>query len=339
MKDIIIGKNFEEIEKIITDLKIPKYTTNQIFEWLYKKQVYSFDLMTNISKKHREILKEKFEFGLSKPVGVEISNDGTKKYLFRTKNNLFVESAYIPDKDRATLCLSTQVGCKMGCKFCMTGKQGFQANLTTDEILNQILSLPEKNLLTNLVFMGMGEPLDNYENLINTIKILTSENAFAWSPKRITVSTIGIINELKKFINDCSCHVAISLHSPFENQRKELMPVENSNPIKEVIEIVRSYNFSKQRRISFEYILFKNFNDTQKHVKEIAKLLNGIRCRINLIRFHPFPGAPFQTSDEISIVNFKNELQRKGFITTIRASRGFDISAACGLLSTKKNIL
>ncbi|MFW5804074.1 MAG: 23S rRNA (adenine(2503)-C(2))-methyltransferase RlmN, partial [bacterium] len=266
----------------------------------------------------------------------QVSADDTKKYLFSALQGKFIEAAYIPGNDRSTLCLSTQVGCKMGCFFCMTAKQGFQGNLSTGEILNQFKMLPERDKLTNLVYMGMGEPFDNPEAVMNSLEILTSEEGFGWSPKRITVSTIGIIPAMKNFLEKSKCHLAVSLHSPFDEERRRLMPIQRSYPVKEVIETIKNYDLGKQRRVSFEYIMFKNLNDTERHVNELAKLLNGVRCRINLLRFHPVPGSNFSSPEESVIQKFKDSLNKKGILTTVRVSRGQDIDAACGLLSTLK---
>ncbi len=335
-KEELFGKTWEELVIICRELGMPKYAVRQVTDWLYKKSVTSIDGMTNLAAKYREALKERFDLGLTAPMKVQVSVDGTRKYLFQTGPNRFVEAAYIPDEDRATLCISSQVGCKMGCLFCMTGKQGFQANLTPGEIVNQIHSLPERQSITNVVYMGMGEPFDNLEAVLKSLEILTAEWGYGWSPRRITVSTIGIIPAMLSFLERSEAHLAVSLHTPFEEERRKIMPVEQVYPLPELIKAVRSWDFGRQRRVSFEYILFKDFNDSAKHVKELARLLNGLRCRINLIRFHPIPGTPLEGSDDQAVQAFKEALNDKGILTTIRASRGQDIYAACGLLSTKE---
>jgi 23S rRNA (adenine2503-C2)-methyltransferase len=294
----------------------------------------SIEEMTNLSKKTRELLQVDYEIGLSAPVNESKSSDGTKKYLYNVLNDKYIEAAYIPDDDRATICVSSQAGCKMGCIFCMTGKQGFQGNLSSNEILNQFRSLPEFLTLTNIVYMGMGEPLDNIIEVLKSLDILTSEWGYAWSPTRITVSTVGIIAGIKEFLEKSRCHLAVSLHSPFDEERRMLMPVQRTNSVKEVLDIIRGFDFNNQRRVSFEYILFKGMNDTPAHLKELARILNGIKCRINIIRFHPIPGSEFQSPNLGTTINFKEALNAKGILTTIRASRGVDIQAACGLLST-----
>ncbi len=332
----LFGKTLNQLKELAREFDFPVYTAVQISDWLYKKQVASIDDMSNLSKPARQKLKENFEVGVFNYSSVSISFDGTKKYLFPVKDGRFIESAYIPDGDRATLCVSSQVGCKMGCRFCMTARQGFQGNLTAGEIVNQIRSLPERDTLSNIVYMGMGEPFDNYQNVIQSLEILTSEWGYAMSPRRITVSTIGIIGAMTKFLEESQCHLAVSLHSPFDEERKALMPVQNNQPIQHVIETIKKYDFGRQRRVSFEYIMFKGINDTPRHVNQLARLLNGIRCRINLIRFHPIPDSPYQTSDDKTIESFMIGLNKKGIRTTLRTSRGQDIEAACGLLSTKE---
>lgn len=335
-KQVLFGKTLDELKAIVHQFNLPAFTARQLADWFYKKDVVEFNDMTNLSKETRQLLSDSFTTGLSEPVKVQTSADGTKKYLYRSLSGKFIEAAYIPDEDRHTLCVSTQVGCKMGCLFCMTAKQGFQGQLSAGEILNQIRSLPERHLLTNIVYMGMGEPFDNLEETMKSLEILTADYGFAMSPKRITVSTIGIIPGMKTFLERSKCHLAVSLHSPFEEDRKRLMPIQSVYPLKEVLDTIRNFDFSRQRRVSFEYIMFKGLNDTHRHVKELARVLNGIRCRINLLRFHPIPGTPLEPSGDENIAWFREALKQKGIMTTLRQSRGQDIDAACGLLSTKE---
>ncbi len=335
-RESLFGKSLEELQGISLSLGLPKFTGKQMADWLYKKNISSIDEMTNLSKKARELMEERFEMGLIAPTRVQTSVDGTKKYLFPTVHHKYIETAMIPDEDRVTVCLSTQVGCKMGCLFCMTGKQGFQGQLTAGEIVNQVRSIEEHGEVTNIVYMGMGEPFDNLDEVLKSLSIFTSDWGYAMSPRRITVSSIGIIPAMLRFLNESEAHLAISLHSPFEAERRELMPVQIAYPIKEVINEIRKWDFGRQRRISFEYILFKGLNDSPFHVRELVRLLNGIRCRINLIRFHPVPGTPLVSPDDESVIRFRDQLSEKGILTIIRASRGQDIYAACGLLSTKE---
>lgn len=335
-KKALFGKTLLELHEVSAELGLPKFVASQLADWLYKKNISSIEEMSNLSKKARELLAEKYEMGLSKPTKEQESVDGTKKYLYDIDDNKFVEAAYIPDKDRATLCVSSQVGCKMGCLFCMTGKQGFQGQLTAGQIVNQIHSLPERDKLTNIVYMGMGEPFDNLDEVLKSIEIMTSEWGYAWSPRRITVSTIGIVPAMETFLEQCEAHLAVSLHSPFETERKSLMPIEQVYSLPSVLKTIRDFDFGRQRRISFEYIMFKGVNDTPSHVRELVKLLGGMRARLNLIRFHPIPDTPLEGTGEKRLMEFKEELNDKGVFTTIRASRGQDIYAACGLLSTKE---
>ena len=335
-KEALFGKTLSQLEEIVKELGMPRFTASQIADWVYKKDISSIDEMSNISKAHRNLLSEKFDLGLSEPVKVQTSIDGTKKYLYRSLAGKFIEAAYIPERNRNTLCVSSQVGCKMGCLFCMTGKQGFQGQLSAGEIVNQIRSLPERNELTNIVYMGMGEPFDNLEGVMQSLEVLTAEWGFGMSPRRITVSTIGIIPAMKVFLEESKCHLAVSLHSPFEDERRKLMPIENVYSLPEVLNTIREFPLGKQRRISFEYIVFKGLNHSPRHVKEMARILNGIRCRINLLYFHPIPDTPLEAPDEEIIREFKNALESKGLTTTIRKSRGQDIYAACGMLSTKE---
>jgi 23S rRNA (adenine2503-C2)-methyltransferase len=336
-KRSLFGMSLTGLEKIVAELGMPRYTAAQIATWLYQGHVADISQMSNISKINRDKLASQFDMGLSEPVKVQTSVDGTKKYLFRATNGKFIEAAYIPEGKRHTLCVSSQVGCKMGCLFCMTGKQGFQGQLSAGEILNQIRSLPERDKLTNIVYMGMGEPFDNLDAVMDSLEILTSGYGFGMSPRRITVSTIGIIPAMKVFLEKSTCHLAVSLHSPFEEERRKLMPVEHVYSLHQVLETIRDFSPGKQRRVSFEYIVFKDLNHSERHVRELARILNGIRCRINLLRFHPIPATPLQAPDEPALEQFKAALESKGLITTIRKSRGQDIYAACGLLSTKES--
>lgn len=330
----LYGKTLDELAAIATASGMPPYAAKQIASWLYGKNATVIDDMTDLSKKMRAALSETFTVGLEPPASVMTGSDGTKKYLFRVEEQRFIEAALIPDRDRATLCVSVQSGCRMGCRFCMTARQGFQGNLTSGEILNQFRSIPEHAALTNIVYMGMGEPLDNLEEVLKSLEILTSPWGYAWSPTRITVSTVGITDKIRRYLDATRCHLAVSLHSPFDDERHSLMPVQKAHPLKEVLDIIRSFDFGRQRRVSFEYIVFRGLNDTPAHIRELAKILNGIRCRINLIRFHPVPGSEYSSPGQAEMESFRDNLNAKGITATIRASRGQDIKAACGLLST-----
>ena len=338
-KKVLLGMSLDELKAAVKELGMPQFTAGQIAKWLYQQHVRSIDEMTNISKANRERLAEQYTVGTMDSLDCQRSKDGTIKYLFPVGDGQkFVETVYIPDQDRATLCVSCQVGCKMNCLFCQTGKQGFEGSLTAGDILNQIYALPERESLTNIVFMGQGEPMDNLDNVLRATQILTSDYGYAWSPKRITVSSVGIKGKLKRFLDESECHVAISMHSPLPEQRQKLMPAERQMSIKEVVELLKQYDFTHQRRCSFEYICFAGLNDTTTHAREIVKLLEGLECRVNLIRFHEIPDVDLPGADEKRMESLRDYLTKHGVFTTIRASRGQDIFAACGLLSTDKKL-
>lgn len=335
-KSPLLGLTSDKLKKVVSDLSMPRFTARQIAVWLYKKHCRDIDEMTDISLRNRELLKQHFTIGCKDPVDVVRSVDGTAKYLYRTAHDDFIECVYIPEDDRATLCVSSQVGCRMACKFCMTGRQGFNGNLTASDILNQLYSLPESERITNIVFMGQGEPMNNLDNVLDVLNVLTSDYGYAWSPKRITVSTVGIRGSLERFLNESDCHLAISLHSPYPAQRAEIMPAEKIYSITEMLPLLRQYDFSRQRRLSFEYILFDGLNAGKKDAESLVKLLKGIDCRVNLIRFHTIPDTQFKGTSAEAMISFRDYLTSHGVFSTIRASRGQDIWAACGLLSTKK---
>ena len=335
-KKYLLGMTLGELKEVAKSLGMPAFTGGQMAKWLYTQQVKSIDEMTNISKANREKLAAAYAIGCKEPTDAQYSKDGTVKYLFPTDSGKFVETVYIPEDGRATLCVSSQVGCKMNCLFCQTGKQGFEGSLSATDILNQVYSLPERDKLTNIVFMGQGEPMDNLDNVLRVTEILTAGFGYGWSPKRITVSSVGIKGKLKRFLEESDCHVAISMHSPLHEQRSELMPAERGMSIESIVDLLGNYDFSHQRRLSFEYIVFKDVNDSEDHAKAIVRLLKGLDCRINLIRFHPIPNTPLQGVDDQKMEEFRNYLTLHGVFTTIRASRGQDIFAACGLLSTAK---
>ena len=325
--EVLLGKTLEELQNIALSVGLQRFAGKQLAEWLYVRRVNSFDEMTNISLKGRDALKARYCIGRYAPVREAISQDGTRKYLFAVGEQ-FVEAVYIPEDDRATLCVSTQIGCQMACKFCMTGTLGFHGSLSAADILNQILYFSD---LTNIVFMGEGEPMNNIDQVLRALTILTSPYGCAWSPKRITVSTVGV-PAIKRFLDESECHLAVSLHNPFSIERKEIMPAEKQMPIAGVIALLKQYNWSHQRRISFEYICWHGLNDTLRHAKELLRLLKGLPCRINLIRFHAGVNNPLPASDEKQMEWFRDYLSQNGLTTTIRRSRGEDILAACGML-------
>jgi 23S rRNA (adenine2503-C2)-methyltransferase len=337
-KPKLFGMTLTELQQVSEQAGLPKYAAKQIAAWLYRSEAKEIEDMTNISKQARKYLSENFQMGLELPEHVDVSSDGTKKYLFPAENEKFIEAAYIPEPKRKTLCISSQVGCKMGCLFCMTARMGFHGNLDAAAILNQIRSIPESSELTNIVYMGMGEPMDNLEQVLKSLEILTSDWGFQMSPKRITVSTIGILPAMKEFLARSKAQLAVSLHNPFDKERQELMPVQQVYPMKQIMDELRHDRPDKLRKLSFEYILFEGVNDTPRHAKELVRLIHGVKARVNLIHFHPIPGTPLTGSSDENTLKFQRILKEKGVITTIRRSRGEDIQAACGLLSTKELI-
>lgn len=336
----LLGKTLSELQDVALSVGLPKFAGKQLAEWLYVRRVTSFDEMTNISLKGREALKANYAIGRHAPIREAISHDGTRKYLFAITNHQslnFIESVYIPEDDRATLCVSTQAGCKMGCRFCMTGTLGFHGQLSPADILNQIFEIDQlaianhQSPLTNIVFMGEGEPMDNINNVLRTLDIMTANDGCAWSPKRITVSTVGI-PAMKRFLDESECHLAVSLHNPIPAERAAIMPAEKLFSISDVVALLKQYDWSHQRRVSFEYICWHGLNDTIIHAKELLRLLKGLNCRINLIRFHEGVDRQFPSSDEQQMVWLRDYLTDHGLTTTIRRSRGEDILAACGML-------
>ena len=349
-RETLLGKTLSELQEAALSVGLQKFAGKQLAEWLYVKRVTSFDQMTNISLKGREALKAKYTIGRHAPMREAVSVDGTRKYLFEvqsdkvqgTKESQFIESVYIPEDERATLCVSTQAGCKMGCRFCMTGTLGFHGHLSAAEILNQIFEIDQlaiinhQSPLSNVVFMGEGEPMDNLDNVLRALDILTADYGCAWSPKRITVSTVGI-PAMKRFIEQSECHLAVSMHNPFAVERKEIMPAEKMMSITDIVALLKQYDWSHQRRVSFEYICWAGQNDTLRHAKELLRLLKGLNCRINLIRFHEGVDRTFPASDEKQMEWFRDYLTDNGITTTIRKSRGEDILAACGMLVNALN--
>lgn len=331
----------DELQGVALQGGMPKFVGKQLAEWIYGKRAESFSQMVNISKKNQAWLEEHYSVGRSKPVKTSRSADGTVKYLFSVGPGRLVESVYIPDRDRATLCVSSQVGCKMNCYFCATGKMGFKANLSAADIMNQVLSIPPEpgpgqepmTPLSNIVFMGMGEPLDNFKAVERSVEILTAPWGLAWSPKRITVSTVGKLPELKDLLEKTQVHVAISVHTADPAQRESMMPAQKAFPLDRVMKVVGAYDFSGQRRLSLEYIMWRGVNDDMEHARQLARLVGKTPARVNLIRYHALPGSDLRPCSEERMLMFRNYLNSQGITATIRASRGEDIDAACGMLA------
>ena len=333
----LLGMTSTELKGVVAELGMPAFAAKQLAQWIYQKGQGDISRMSNISVAARQRLAERYEVGLMPPLKEQHSQDGTVKYLFPTRSGQRVETVFIPDDDRGTLCVSCQVGCKMACQFCMTGRQGFQGNLTATDILNQIYAVPERDRLTNIVFMGQGEPMDNLDAVLRTTELLTAEYGWAWSPRRITVSTVGLKKGLRRFLDESPCHLAISLHNPFHEERAAMMPAERSYPLTEMLELLHEYDWTGQRRLSFEYIMFGGQNDTNRHARELVRLLGNIECRVNLIRWHTLPDEDtLREASPERMVAFRDYLTHHGVRCTIRASRGQDIDAACGLLNTKE---
>ncbi|MDE6218196.1 MAG: 23S rRNA (adenine(2503)-C(2))-methyltransferase RlmN [Muribaculaceae bacterium] len=353
--ETLIGKNLQELQDVALKGGMPKFVGKQLADWIYSKRATEFSEMVNISKKNQAWLSENYRIGREAPAARQRSKDGTVKYLFRyevetgsrsenaPRKTVEIESVYIPDHERATLCVSSQAGCKMNCYFCATGKLGFKSNLTAAQIINQILSIPPApqpgqapmNPLTNIVFMGMGEPLDNYKEVVRVIEILTSSWGLAWSPKRITVSTVGKMPELKDLLEQTGVHIALSVHTADTTQRSQMMPAQKAFPLQSVMQLLSGYDFSGQRRLSLEYIMWRGVNDDMDHARQLIKLIGNIPARVNLLRFHRVEGVDLQPCSEERMTMFRNVLNQHGITATIRASRGEDIDGACGQLAAK----
>jgi len=334
-KIALLGMTPEELAEVAAEVGLRRFAAGQMAKWLYDKRVSSIEDMTDLPKVARQKLSDSYCIGTYAPKMETASTDGTKKYLFDGAGGRDVEAVYIPDADRATLCVSSQAGCKMGCTFCMTGRQGFHGNLTASQIINQIFSIPESRKLTNIVFMGMGEPMDNLSEVLRAIEVLTAKWGLGWSPTRITVSTIGKLAEMKRLIETTKVHLAVSVHSPLPSQRAELMPVERAYPMVKIVNLLRDYDFAHQRRLTVEYIIWRGVNDTLRHAEALARLIKGTAARVNLIRFHTIPDSPLSPASQQVMEAFRDRLNALGVIATIRASRGEDIMAACGMLAGK----
>lgn len=331
----LLGMNVDRLGAVAAEAGLRKFAARQIARWLYEKRVTRIEEMTDLPMSARQWLAERYCVGREPFIDRVESADGTVKYLFEGAGGRDVEAVMIPDGERATLCVSSQAGCRMGCRFCMTGRQGFHGQLSAARIINQVLSVEETMRLTNIVFMGMGEPMDNLQAVLEAIDILTAPWGLAWSPKRITVSSIGKIEELRKLIAMTKVHVAISVHSPFPQERAGLMPVERAYPLAAVIDMLRAYDWAHQRRLSIEYIMWRGVNDDLRHADALARMLRGLPCRVNLIRFHAIPDSDLSTASDSRMVAFRDRLNRLGITATIRTSRGEDIMAACGMLAGK----
>ena len=317
-----------------------RYRTVQILRWLYQKGAHSIDEMTNLSKTFRRELNGVSFISTLDPLHVEQAKDGTKKFLFQLKDANRIESVLIPDKSRLTLCVSSQVGCGFGCRFCLTGKMGWKRDLTISEILNQILAvqrtLKDKVSITNIVLMGMGEPLANYTNTVNAIELMTNPDAFKFSSRRVTLSTAGLLPELERLSKEkISFRLAVSLNAADEEIRSDLMPINRRYPLRKLLEACRNFPLRPRARITFEYVLVEGINDSTQDARKLLRLLRGIPSKINLIPLNEAPGIPFKRPSEETVREFQEILMKGGIIAIVRGSKGAEISAACGQLQGK----
>ena len=328
-----------ELKQFLKKIGEPEFRAKQIYKWLWQKNVNSFEQMTDLPKPLREFLAENFEFRIIKIHSLQESNDGTKKYAFILFDNLLIEGVLIPEKDRVTACISTQVGCPLGCKFCATGAMGFKRNLTFGEIYEQAYILNQESekhfgrKLTNIVVMGMGEPLLNLDNTLKAIKLITSNHGLGMSPQRITLSTVGIVNKLRELADTKpKFNLAISLHSAIDKKRSKIMPINKTNPLDKLIDALKYYYWRTQKRITFEYLLIDGLTDTMLDAKMLAGFCKNFPCKLNLIEYNPTPFADFKKSKPENVKKFYEYLKSKNLVVTIRRSRGQDINAACGQL-------
>jgi 23S rRNA (adenine2503-C2)-methyltransferase len=300
---------------------------------IYKKRTDEISHITKIPRTLKEKLASNTCIGIFKPVASEMSVDKTVKYLFRTETGMEFETVYIPDNKRNTVCVSTQSGCRMGCRFCVTARYGFRGNLSAGEIVNQIISIPDAEKVTHVVFMGMGEPMDNLENVLKACEIITAAWGLAISPRNVTVSTVGLTPGIEKFLKVSDCNLTLSLHSPFFEERITVVPAESKYPANEILEIMKNYPVKKKRRLSIAYVMIKDLNDTDRHLEELKIILKGSRVRVNLLSYHSVGGDPNTSSSAERMQFFKHNLIISGISASVRKSRGIDISAACGLLA------
>lgn len=327
--------SLEGLEAFLQGLGKEKYRAKQIFKWLYQKGAVCFDEMTNLSKDFRQELSSRARISSIEPERIEVSSDGTKKYLFILEDGNSIESVLIPDEGRATLCVSTQVGCAMGCRFCLTGTFRLQRNLRTAEIVNQVCSVKKTEHVTNIVLMGMGEPLANLDNVLSALKIMICPDGLQFSNRRVTVSTSGLVPQMEPLGNSITVNLAVSLNATTDAQRDLLMPINRKYPIGMLLEACRKFPLPNRRMITFEYVLIKDINDSLEDAKRLVKLLKGIPAKINLIPFNEYVGAEYRAPEQQAIDRFHSYLLEKNLTVITRSSRGADISAACGQLSAK----
>jgi 23S rRNA (adenine2503-C2)-methyltransferase len=335
-KESLCGLSADEIREIIEPAGFTAIHSVLIANSLYKKSISDISRFDKIPKKLKETLSGIAVSGINEPLTSVVSKDNSVKYLFRTETGKEFETVYIPDRKRNTVCVSTQSGCRMGCSFCATAKYGFKGNLSAGEMINQIISIPQAAKVTHVVFMGMGEPMDNLENVLKACSIITSEWGLALSTRKVTVSTVGIMPEVEQFLYRSEHNLALSLYSPFPAQRKMAVPAELKHPVRQIIEMMKGYPLKKKRRLSVAYVMFKDINDTDRHLEELISVFKNTEIRINLLPYHPVLNERHCSSSEERIQYFKHNLIISGISASIRKSRGTDISAACGLLAANR---
>lgn len=334
-KTDIKNLSLDDLEGFLLGLGKERYRAKQIFKWLYQKGAGSFEEMTNLSKEFRRELAERAAISMLTPERVEVSSDGTKKYLFLLEDGASVESVLIPEEGRATLCISSQVGCAMGCRFCLTGTFNLQRNLQCSEIVNQVCAIRESENITNVVLMGMGEPLANLSNVVRALNILISPDGFQISNRRVTVSTCGLVPEMESLGRAVTVNLAVSLNATTDEQRDILMPINKKYPIAALLDACRNFPLPNRRMITIEYVMIRGLNDSLDDAKRLVKLLRGIPVKVNLIPFNEFDGCDFRSPLQEAIDHFHRYLLDKNITVITRASRGGDISAACGQLKAK----
>lgn len=343
MKPNIKDLSADELGRCLLERKEPAYRAGQIRKWLYQKNVLSFAEMTDLSASLRAVLNEEFSIGRLTTLRKQVSRDGTIKFLFGLFDGLSIESVLIPEEGRLTLCISTQAGCAFGCAFCATARMGFKRNLRASEIVEQILearrSLSVNQRITHVVLMGMGEPLANYEQTLQALEVITVTTwGLGISPRRVTLSTVGLVPQMRKLIEETRVNLAVSLHAASEEVRDRIMPVNRKYPLGELIECCRSLPLPRRKRITFEYVLLHGVNDSLQEARQLGRLLEGIRCKVNLIPFNPHPGSLFARPLDTEIEAFQQVLQNRGLQVNVRKPRGDDIQAACGQLNSEFNV-
>jgi 23S rRNA (adenine2503-C2)-methyltransferase len=329
----------DELQADLIDRGLKKFRAGQILTWIYTYYARSFEEMTNIPKMERTLLSSVFFIPTPNIVGTETSKDGTRKFLFALEDGHTIESVLIPDEDRQTLCISSQAGCQQACRFCLTGSKGFTRNLKAYEIVDQVLEIShilhreKKRRITNIVLMGMGEPLANFDEVLKALQVIASDKGLGFATRRVTVSTSGLVPEIDRLgRSGVKVNLAISLNATTDEVRDRIMPVNRRYPLKELLAACRRYPLEPRRRITFEYVLLQGVNDTVEDAQRLARLLRGIKCKVNLIPFNPFPGSVFNRPDDATVLRFQKILLDRHYITPVRESRGRDISAACGQL-------